>query len=82
MAGTPQIAVLITLDPDARPIQGRMAVNGRGRGGFQGWLELNDRLEQILSSSMAAEELEDMVRGLRTAAGCLPRIQPARRHHQ
>jgi hypothetical protein len=51
MNETNQIAVLITLERDARPIQGLMQVDGRPRGCFQGWLELNDKLEQALSSS-------------------------------
>jgi hypothetical protein len=82
MLDTTQTAVLLTLDRTARPIQGQIAVN-RGPGErFHGWLELNDRLEQALSSSSSPDELSDMVRGLHTDAGCLHSIQPARRHPQ
>lgn len=54
MAHPTQIKVLITLEPGVQPIQGETAVNGANQGSFHGWLELNDRIEQAVSSGPAA----------------------------
>jgi hypothetical protein len=43
-----QVAVILTLDGDRRPIQGRMDIDGRTSVAFHGWLELNDHLERAL----------------------------------
>lgn len=80
MAHTSHVTVTITVETDLRPIQGSVQIGGRSRSRFHGWLELNDRLEQALSSAGSPDDLRRPLIGLRTDTACLPDIQTAWRH--
>jgi hypothetical protein len=64
MARPAHVAVLLTVAADTEPIQGWVDVNGHSRGRFHGWLELNDKLEQALSSVSSPDDLPERLQGL------------------
>lgn len=78
MANINHVDVKITIDRDARPIQGWIGIDGRPDGRFHGWFELNDRLEQALSTAAVAE-LRKQLNSMRADLHCQLDIEPAGR---